>query len=471
MNDASQELVGRTLGGRFRLTGFLGEGAMASVYRGEQDGEPREVAVKVMHPELLRDETFAKRFAREAKTAAMIEHRNTVRILEHGEEGKLLYLAMELLAGQDLFDTLVRERRLPEARAVRIGMQICAALSAAHRLGVVHRDLKPENVMLVRDPEDPEAELVKVLDFGIAKIVERDRSRQADEAPPSSEPMSGPPSSVLTRVGSLVGTPDYMSPEQCVGQPVDARSDVYACGVLLFQLVTGKVPFTGGSAIDVMMQHCHKEPPAPSSLLPGIDPRLEKIILHAMAKEADDRPRSAQALGEALAELLPELTSEPTAEARRVPAATGSKPRASDLPGVPSGVVISADKGGARRESEEAPTTLRSPATEEPAAAAEQAPAQTEETEESSREVTDEGAPAVAMEEEAGAGSGEEASEAREPEVEAVSAAMAPVERVPTRIAGASVEDDAWFAPPWMLLLVTVILGALVVLARYLRFG
>src|SRR6185437_7315787 len=116
MSDVEHELIGRTLAGRFRLTGFLGEGAMASVFRGEQDAEPRQVAVKVMRPELLRDATFAKRFTREAKAAACIEHRNTVRILEHGADGDLLYLAMELCAGQDLFDVLARERRLPEAR-------------------------------------------------------------------------------------------------------------------------------------------------------------------------------------------------------------------------------------------------------------------------------------------------------------------------------------------------------------------
>src|SRR5580658_7138798 len=128
MNDADRELIGRTLGGRFRLTGYIGAGAMASVFRGEQEADPRDVAVKVMHTELQRDPTFAKRFAREAKTAARIEHRNTVRIFDFGADGGLVYLAMELCDGEDLFDLLARERRLPEARAARIGIQICAAL-------------------------------------------------------------------------------------------------------------------------------------------------------------------------------------------------------------------------------------------------------------------------------------------------------------------------------------------------------
>ncbi|MFT3772106.1 MAG: serine/threonine-protein kinase [Minicystis sp.] len=243
MSDGGRELVGKTLGGRFRITAFLGEGAMASVYRADQDAEPNEVAVKVMHPELLQDETFAKRFAREAKAAARIVHPNTVRIVDHGADGDYLYLAMELLVGQDLFDTLARERRLPEARAVRIAIQVCAALEAAHAQRIVHRDLKPENVFIERDPAEPEVDVVKVLDFGIAKTMERERS--PDNPPPSSEPMSAPPSSVLTRVGSIVGTPEYMAPEQAMGLPVDARTDVYACGVLLFHMITGRQPFVG----------------------------------------------------------------------------------------------------------------------------------------------------------------------------------------------------------------------------------
>ena len=466
MNDAAHELVGRTLGGRFRLTGFLGEGAMASVYRGEQDAEPKHVAVKVMHPELLRDDTFAKRFAREAKTAAMIEHKNTVQILEQGEDGELLYLAMELLTGQDLFDTLVRERRLPEARAARIGMQICAALEAAHALGVVHRDLKPENVMLVRDPDDPDADLVKVLDFGIAKIVERSRRRGPDDPPPSSEPMSEPPSSVLTHVGSLVGTPDYMSPEQCIGQPVDARSDVYACGVLLFQLVTGKVPFTGGSAIDVMMQHCDKAPPAPSSLLPGIHPRLEKLILQAMAKSAADRPPSAREMGDALAALLPELAT----SSRRAPATPGSgsgpAPRTSDLPGLPSAVVISAEKATPRREAkgdgDEPPVTMRSPATEQEEALAAAADAAAAEA--SARAAAPGEAEAV------------EAATARPGrEAEATAARAIPAaEPTPRRAAQprelAPVAQDGPDAA-WIFAILTAVLCALLGLARYLRFG
>jgi serine/threonine-protein kinase len=371
MNDAARELIGRTLGGRFRITGFLGEGAMASVYRAEQDGEPREVAVKIMHRELLRDATFAKRFTREAKAAAKIVHPNTTRILEHGADGDLLYLAMELLEGSDLFDTLVLRKRLPEARAARIVIQICGALEAAHAHNIVHRDLKPENVFLTRDPSDPDGDRVKVLDFGIAKILERERS--SDDAPPSSEPMSAPPSSVLTRVGTIVGTPEYMSPEQAVGAPVDTRSDLYACGVLLFHMITGRPPFVGATPIEVLLQLPETLPPAPSTLQPGIHPGLEKLILKALAKLPDNRPKSARAMREALEALLPELAT----GSKRAPVAPPAPASGPKLPGVPGSVAIAVEgaRSQAKAESEEPPATMRStPADAERAQEAEAAP-------------------------------------------------------------------------------------------------
>jgi serine/threonine-protein kinase len=361
MNDAARELVGRTLGGRYRITGFLGEGAMAAVYRAEQDADPQDVAVKVAHAQLLRDPSFAKRFLREAKAASRVVHRNTVRILEHGADGEHLFLAMERLVGQDLFDTLARERRLPEARAARIVIQVCAGLEAAHAHGIVHRDLKPENVFLTKDPEDPEVDFVKVLDFGIAKILERERS--ADQAPPSSGPTSAPPSSsVLTHIGMIVGTPEYMSPEQGTGLPVDARSDVYACGVLLFHMITGRQPFTGDTPVDVLVQLTNKPPPAPSALAAGIHPGLEKLILQTLAKRPEERPQSAAALREALEALLPELAT----GSRRVPAASPSGSRIAGLPGVPTEVTIATEPPSRRRvEAEEAPATLRSMAGDE----------------------------------------------------------------------------------------------------------
>ena len=275
---AAPQLIGRTVAGRFRITGFIGEGAMAAVYRGVQDAEPHDVAVKIMHPQLLGDSTFVGRFRREAKAAACLNHPNTVQIIDYGVDGRLPYIVMELVSGQDLFELLVRERRLPEVRAARILMGICDALSAAHEHGIVHRDLKPENVMILRDPATPGGEQVKVLDFGIAKIVDAGGGMAEDGMPTSLS------TSALTTVGVVVGTPAYMSPEQCRGDPVDGRSDVYACGILLYLLVTGRLPFQPtGAPWEVAMEHIRKAPPAPSTFLPGIHPGLEAMILTALS--------------------------------------------------------------------------------------------------------------------------------------------------------------------------------------------
>jgi serine/threonine protein kinase len=215
-----------------------------------------------------------------------------------------VYIAMELVSGQDLFDVLVRERRLSQARAARIFLQVCAALDAAHQHGVVHRDLKPENVMLVRDPDDPDAELVKVLDFGIAKLLEREHVDEDDDDDPADR------ESLITLVGTVIGTPEYMSPEQARGTPpIDARSDVYAAGVLLYHLVTGKLPFRGDSAIEVILQHIERAPVPPRAIVPELHPELERIILTALGKWPDSRQSSARKLAEEVAAILPWLDS------------------------------------------------------------------------------------------------------------------------------------------------------------------
>ncbi|WP_437627353.1 protein kinase domain-containing protein [Sorangium sp. So ce1151] len=301
---AGPQLIGRTIAGRFQVTGFIGEGAMAAVYRGVQDAEPRDVAIKIMHPQLLGDATFVTRFEREAKAASRLRHPNTVQIVDSGVEGHLPYIVMELVSGQDLFELLLAERRLSEARAARIMIGIADALSAAHERGIVHRDLKPENVMILRDPADPSVERVKVLDFGIAKMVEGG-TRAGDDGP-NSAPISVWGS--VTTVGVVVGTPAYMSPEQCRGDAIDARSDVYACGVLLFLLVTGRLPFPPTSLVwEVAMDHVRKQPPAPSLFLPQIHPALEATILTALAKWPTQRQQSARELRDELERLLPQL--------------------------------------------------------------------------------------------------------------------------------------------------------------------
>ncbi|WP_437931937.1 protein kinase [Sorangium sp. So ce291] len=327
---AGPQLIGRTIAGRFQVTGFIGEGAMAAVYRGVQDAEPRDVAIKIMHPQLLGDATFVTRFEREAKAASRLRHPNTVQIVDSGVEGHLPYIVMELVSGQDLFELLLAERRLSEARAARIMIGIADALAAAHERGIVHRDLKPENVMILRDPADPSVERVKVLDFGIAKMVEGG-TRAGDDGP-NSAPISVWGS--VTTVGVVVGTPAYMSPEQCRGDAIDARSDVYACGVLLFLLVTGRLPFPPTSVVwEVAMDHVRKQPPAPSLFLPQIHPALEATILTALAKWPSQRQQSARELRDELERLLPQLTD------ALHPAASTSVPE--DAPTIESAMPVS----------------------------------------------------------------------------------------------------------------------------------
>jgi eukaryotic-like serine/threonine-protein kinase len=297
-------LIGRTLADRFQITGFIGEGAMAAVYRAVQREEPHDVAVKVMHPQLVSDPTFVKRFQREARAAAQIRHPNTVQIIGFGVDGDILYIAMELVAGKDLFETLVLERRLSEARAARILIQVCDALGEAHDQHIVHRDLKPENIMLVEDRSYPYAERVKVLDFGIAKILERDQS-------PSSDEVDSMAPSALTTVGTVVGTPAYMSPEQCRGEPVDVRSDVYSCGILLYQLVTGRLPFAGENAMELAVKHVRSPPVPPRQLMPALHPGLEEVILTALSKWPAQRQPHALDLRDDLTKILHELSDRP----------------------------------------------------------------------------------------------------------------------------------------------------------------
>ncbi len=293
-------LVGKQVAGRFTVKRFLGEGGMATVYVAEQDAEPREVALKIMNAELTNDRTFVRRFEREAKASSRVKHPCSVQIIDYGVADGLSYIAMELLVGDDLYVLLEREGSLTQARAVRILIDVCDALMVAHELGIVHRDLKPENIMVIADPSHANGERVKVLDFGIAKLLAADAiaEEQNDELDPAS---------AVTRAGTFIGTPAYMSPEQCALLPVDTRADIYTCGVLLFQLVTGQLPFEGQTPLHTATLHLHQPPPAPSSLAPGLDPRLDALILKALAKRPAERHQTARHLGASLRKLLPEI--------------------------------------------------------------------------------------------------------------------------------------------------------------------
>jgi serine/threonine-protein kinase len=219
----------------------IGEGGMGTVFRAEHVLMRKTVAVKLLHPALGKVDAIAQRFTREAQSASKLEHPGIIDVTDFGrtQEGEL-YLAMELLEGESLAHAIARER-LPLARAVAIVRQMAQALEHAHEMGVVHRDLKPENIMLC--PGEPER--VKLLDFGIAKMNDDTDGKQP-----------------LTQAGVAFGTPHYMSPEQAVGEPTDQRSDIYSCGVILFELLTGRKPFVADQAVTVIKQHLTKDPPA-----------------------------------------------------------------------------------------------------------------------------------------------------------------------------------------------------------------
>ncbi|MFO0549356.1 MAG: protein kinase [Polyangiaceae bacterium] len=319
-------LIDLTLGGRFRITGVIGEGGMATVYRGIVDGSANEVAIKIMNPDLAKENRFVRRFKREAKAASMLKHPNTVQILEFGLDQGFVFLAMELLRGFDLAMLLHRERRVTEVRAVQIVVQVCYALAAAHQQSIIHRDLKPDNIMLVKLP-GPGAygypngvplplpgmspnDFVKVLDFGIAKILDDDAEKGNFD--PRAEPTTQQ-KSMLTRVGTIVGTPAYMAPEQGRAEAVDARTDLYAVGVLLYELITGRVPFTGETPMQVVMKHVNEIPRPPSDFV-AIHPELNQLIMRALAKDPNQRQQTAEEMAFELLRVLPMLQRPPAAK-------------------------------------------------------------------------------------------------------------------------------------------------------------
>jgi hypothetical protein len=264
------------------------------VFQAEQLSLGKMVALKLLRRELQTDEKLIKRFELEAKNASSLDHPNSIQIIDFGRDEELLYIAMELLPGVDLGQLILREGPLPFSRLGRIMDQVLGALDEAHAHGIVHRDLKPGNIMLVSRRDDPD--FVKVCDFGIAKA------------------QSSTEGAGLTLKGLVCGTPEYMSPEQARGEDVDGRSDLYSVGVILYQLVTGELPFSASSPVGILSKHLAEPPMPPSLRKPGlsIPPALESVILHALAKEPADRPRSAEHLRRALRHAVSGLVDNPT---------------------------------------------------------------------------------------------------------------------------------------------------------------
>jgi serine/threonine-protein kinase len=316
---ADETLLGRVIAGKYLVESFLGGGAMGSVYRARQRDIDKAVAIKVLHRELIAEPLFAARFKREAKAASRLDHPNSMRVLDFGEEPDgICFIVMELLVGRNLFHILKAEAPLSRERIVDFLRQILAALAVAHDMGVVHRDLKPENIIVLSSVDDDGRvhEVVKVCDFGMAKI---SASRLEEEEHTSEK---------LTSHGVVVGTPEYMSPEQGKGESLDGRSDLYSVGVILYQLLTGRLPFTAESAVGVLLKHLIEEPVPPAEIHPDVDPLLESVTLRAMRKRPEERFASAREMRAAIGGVGSEKNLPlPAPSGRALVAGDGSKPR------------------------------------------------------------------------------------------------------------------------------------------------
>ncbi|MEO3972975.1 Stk1 family PASTA domain-containing Ser/Thr kinase [Streptomyces sp. CAU 1734] len=275
-------LVGQVLDGRYRVDACIAVGGMATVYRAVDTRLDRELALKVMHPALAADVTFVERFIREAKSVARLAHPNVVGVFDQGAQGAYVYLAMEYVAGCTLRDVLRERGALRPRAALDILEPVLAALGAAHRAGFVHRDIKPENVLIGDDGR------VKVADFGLVRAV----------------------GSVTNTTGTVLGTVSYLAPEQIEEGTSDTRTDVYSCGVVLYEMLTGAKPHGGSTSAQVLYRHLHEDVPAPSAAVPGLSVELDELVAGATARNPELRPHDAVALLAAAREARAALTDE-----------------------------------------------------------------------------------------------------------------------------------------------------------------
>jgi serine/threonine protein kinase len=333
------ELVGQTIDEKYRIERVLGRGGMGAVYLATHLGTERPVALKVLAPHVMDDQEFVERFRREARAAGRLRHPNIVNVTDFGfaevDDHRVAYLVMEYLDGMSLADFIMKKRERPLPWIGDVVEQVALAVDEAHRHGVIHRDLKPGNIWLV--PDGRGGHLVKVLDFGLAKLrevaepalaanhpVAMDKGANAGFIPRELRPFAWHSAAritraedrhvtdangarvdddSLTRVGALLGTPSYMSPEQCRGEALDGRSDVYSLGVIAYEMLTGHVPFTG-DVESVVSQHIEREPTPPSRVREKLPKSVDLVVLPSLSKSPDDRPESAGSFARALKGLL-----------------------------------------------------------------------------------------------------------------------------------------------------------------------
>ncbi len=291
----SDPRIGTTLVGRYRIDKLVGKGGMGRVYRATQFPLNRPVAVKILNPEFQRkDPQFVKRFFLEAASAARLTHPNTITVFDYGEaESGELFIAMEYLQGRPLSRVIVSEGPFPAERTLHIAIQICRALREAHAKGIIHRDLKPGNILLLEEGDD--RDFVKVLDFGLVKLYTPDGGTPLGR---DGEPLTPDPvvEGELTKAGMFLGSPKYMSPEQIQGLSLDQRTDIYALGVLMFQMTSGRPPFTGTSSVEVIYKHVNQEVPWLREVGIGAPLEIEQVIRKCLAKKREERFNSMSEL-------------------------------------------------------------------------------------------------------------------------------------------------------------------------------
>jgi serine/threonine protein kinase len=292
---AKDRLIGQFIGGRYRVEAKLGEGGMGAVYRAEQVAMKRKIALKVLHPHLSADQQLIERFHREAAASSKLSHPNTITVHDFGQTSDgTLYIAMEFIEGKSLADVIEETGAVHWTRAVRIGLQVAESLADAHEQGIVHRDLKPDNIMLIS--RAGQADFAKILDFGIAKMAE------------AAEGDAGDKRKALTKTGMIFGTPQYMSPEQVRGAGVDHRTDIYALGIILYQLIAGELPFRADNPMGMLTKHL-MEPPRPlGQTRPGVEcpSMLESLIMMCLEKDQDRRYQSMNMIVRELSSLVNE---------------------------------------------------------------------------------------------------------------------------------------------------------------------